>query len=112
MSENENMENVNVELEEEPVETPELPLKAQKTDKTKKVKSDSKKSKPNAIARISRWWREMKSELKKVQWPSKKQTLNNTVVVLICVALVGVFIWVFDWLANGIIDALLSIFKG
>jgi preprotein translocase subunit SecE len=112
MSENENIENVDVELEEELAEAPEVPAKADKADKSKKAKSDGKKSKPGFFARLSPWWREMKSELKKVQWPSKKQTINNTWVVILCVIFVGVFIWIFDWLANGIIDALLSLFKG
>jgi len=54
----------------------------------------------------------MKSELKKVQWPDVKQTLNSTWTVLLCVVFVGIFIWAYDFLANNIIDALLSIFKG
>ncbi len=112
MSENENIENIDVELAEEPVVTPEVPAKAEKADKVKKAKSDGKKSKPGVMARLSRWWREMKSELKKVLWPSRKQTLNNTWVVILSVVFVGVFIWAFDWLAKSIIDALLSVFKG
>ena len=28
--------------------------------------------------RLSRWFREMKSELKKVVWPTKSQMVNNT----------------------------------
>ena len=35
--------------------------------------------------RLSRWFREMRSELKKVVWPSKSQMVNNTLVVLACV---------------------------
>lgn len=111
MSENEN-EKVNVKVEKQLDETPKVPANTEKADKPKKKKSDGKKTKPGVGARISRWWREMKSELKKVQWPSLKQTLNNTWVVLLCVLFIGVFIWAFDWLAKSIIDALLSLFKG
>ena len=32
----------------------------------------------------------MKSELKKVVWPSGKQLVNNTVVVLVAVLIVGI----------------------
>jgi hypothetical protein len=32
-------------------------------------------------------------ELKKVQWPTRKQTINNTLVVNLCVIVVGKFIW-------------------
>ena len=31
--------------------------------------------------RIARWFREMRSELKKVVWPSKSQMINNTLIV-------------------------------
>lgn len=109
MSEHENMEQAGAELEKKQAAASQAPARA---EKAKKLKPDSKKSKPGVLARPSRWWREMKSELKKVQWPGKKQTLNNTWVVIVCVIFVGIFIWAFDWLAKGIIDALLSVFKG
>ena len=39
-----------------------------------------------------RWFREMKSELKKVVWPSGKETMKNTGTVLLCSLVVGAFI--------------------
>ena len=59
--------------------------------------------------RIGRWFREMRSELKKVVWPSKSQLLNNTLVVLACVVVVGIFIWAFDFIAGNIVKALLEL---
>ena len=54
-------------------------------------------------SRIARWFREMKSELKKVVWPSGKQLVNNTLVVLAAVLVVGVVVVLFDFLAdNGV----------
>ena len=47
-----------------------------------------------------RWFREMKSELKKVVWPSGKQLVNNTLVVLASILIVGIIVCLFDWLAN------------
>lgn len=85
--------------------------KVEKTDKPDKAKKD-KKSKPGFFARISKWFREMKAELKKVQWPTKKQTINNTVVVIVCCIVVGICIWLFDTLAQSIFTALLNLFKG
>ena len=75
--------------------------------KEKKVKAADKK--PGFSARLSKWVRELKSELKKVQWPSKKQTVNNTLVVIACVLIVGVCIWVFDALALAVVNALLHL---
>ena len=54
-----------------------------------------------------RWFREMKSELKKVVWPTPKQVAKNTLIVVCCVLAVGVFIWLFDAVANFGISALL-----
>lgn len=83
----------------------------------KPAKSDSaKKSKPvekqKKTGRVSRYLREMKSELKKVVWPTKKQTINNTGVVILCVFIVGVFVWIFDGIASQLIRALLRLFGG
>ena len=56
--------------------------------------------KPNVFARIARWFREMRSELKKVVWPSAKQVSKNTLTVIVCAIAVGIIIWVFDLVAN------------
>ena len=66
--------------------------------------------KPNIFVRmgtgLSRWFREMKSELKKVVWPSGKQLVNNTVVVLI----VGIIVCLFDLGAGELIGLLRKLF--
>ena len=66
--------------------------------------------KENIFSRLARWFREMKSELKKVVWPSKKQVMNNTVIVLVTVLIVGVFIWAFDFAGNTIVNGIISLF--
>ena len=76
----------------------------------KKAK-DEKKSKPGFFKRVAKWFKEMKSELKKVQWPGWKQVAKNTGIVIACVIVVGIFIWVFDALANAIVQALLNLFN-
>ena len=97
------------ELEEEVVEAPAAPEKAEKKSKDADKKAD-KKAKPGFFARVGKWFKEMKSELKKVQWPTKKTVVKNTGVVIACVIVVGVFIWVFDLLANSVVGALLRLF--
>ena len=70
--------------------------------------------KPNFFVRtgrrFSKWFREMKSELKKVVWPSGKQLLNNTLVVLVSVLIVGIIVCLFDLLAGFGIDLLGKLF--
>ena len=46
--------------------------------------------------RITRYFREVKSEMKKVVWPSRKQVVNNTIVVIAAVLVIGIIIWVLD----------------
>ena len=62
-----------------------------------------------AWAAVAKYFRELKSELKKVVWPTPKQLLKNTLVVVICVLFVGVFIWLFDLVAKVLIEALLGL---
>lgn len=59
-----------------------------------------------------RWFREMKSELKKVVWPNKKTVIKNTGIVLACSAAIGACIWVFDYVAASGLNLLLSAFGG
>ena len=58
-----------------------------------------------------KFFREIKSELKKVVWPTPQQVLKNALVVLACVLVVGVFIWLFDFVARVGIDGLINLFK-
>lgn len=72
--------------------------------------------KPNIFVRmgtgLSRWFREMKSELKKVVWPTGKQVVNNVLITLACVLVVGIFIWVFDLGASVVVEGIISLVKG
>ena len=60
---------------------------------------------------IRRYFRELRSELKKVVWPTPKQVGKNALVVGACVLVVGVFIWLFDFVAQAGIAALIGLFK-
>ncbi len=59
---------------------------------------------------IRRYFRELRSELKKVTWPTPQQVVKNTLIVLACVLVVGLFIWLFDYVAQFGVDALISLF--
>lgn len=75
--------------------------------KAKAPKEKKKEKKPN---RVLRWLKDLKGELKKVTWPTAKDVVKNVGTVILCVIIVGVFIWVFDFLARAVIDALLQLF--
>ena len=55
------------------------------------------------------WFREMKSELKKVVWPNKETVAKNTGTVLLCSLLIGACIWIFDGVLGAALDMLLSV---
>ena len=52
--------------------------------------------KPGIFARIRKYFRDTKSEVKKVVWPTRQQIVNNTGVVIACIIVVGAFIGVLD----------------
>lgn len=52
--------------------------------------------------------REVKVELKKVTWPSRKQTMGSTVVVLVIVTIISIFLGVVDAGLSGLIRAVLQ----
>lgn len=84
---------------------------AQAASKPAKAEKKAKKDeKPGFFKRVARWFREMKSELKKVVWPSGKQLVNNTVVVLVAVLIVGIIVCLFDLGAGELIGLLRKLF--
>jgi len=52
--------------------------------------------------------REVKTELKKVTWPSRRDTLAGTAVVLVTVFILGFFLGIADSLLSYIIKSLLK----
>ena len=84
--------------------------KPAKADKEKAKAKADKEKKPGVGKRIARFFRELRSELKKVSWPTRADTLKKTVIVIVCVIVVGIIVWIFDGIASSVIDALLSLF--
>lgn len=84
--------------------------KPAKADKEKAKAKAGKEKKPGVGKRIARFFRELRSELKKVSWPTRADTLKKTGIVIVCVIVVGIIVWIFDGIASSVIDALLSLF--
>ncbi len=62
------------------------------------------------FARVKKWFRDMKSELKKVVWPTPKQTMKNTGVALVVIVVCAIVLWGFDSAAQATVKALINIF--
>lgn len=68
-------------------------------EKTSSKKADKKpkdKSKKSSGKKISRFFKDLRGEFKKVVWPSKKQVKNNTIVAITFMLICGIFLWVVD----------------
>ena len=79
--------------------------KPAKADKEKAKAKADKEKKPGVGKRIARFFRELRSELKKVSWPTRADTLKKTGIVIVCVIVVGIIVWIFDGIASSVIDA-------
>ena len=42
------------------------------------------------------WFREMKSELKKVTWPTRDEVTSFTMVVVVALLVISIFLWAVD----------------
>ena len=62
----------------------------------------------NVFAKIKNWFVDMKAELKRVVWPSLKKVRQNTLIVIVFVLVVGIVIWLLDWLFAAGIGLLLN----
>ena len=71
------------------------------------VKKDD--TKPGFFQRVGKWFREMKSELKKVIWPTPEAVAKNTAISLGVMVVFAVFLWGFDELAQMLVRALFTL---
>ena len=71
----------------------------------RKEKEPARKKKGGA----AKYFRDLKSELKKVVWPSRKQVVNNTGVVLVTMTALGLFLAGIDTGLGQLLDLILKI---
>ena len=71
------------------------------------VKKDETKS--GFFKRVGKWFREMRSELKKVIWPTPQVLAKNTGISVLVMLVSAVVLWGFDELAQMLIRALFTL---
>mgnify|MGYP004586290549 FL=1 len=81
---------------------------ADKTEKKPGFVARAKAAVKNFGARASKFFRDTKSELKKVVWPSKADVKTNTIVVLITVAIAAVVMILLDAIFGGILGLIIG----
>ena len=53
--------------------------------------------------------REVRSELRKVAWPTRAETINYSVVVLVTLLIVTAFVFAIDWVFADLVSRLFSL---
>ena len=71
-------------------------------DKPKTVAKDD-----NFLQKSMQFLREVKIELKKVTWPTRKQTMGSTTVVIILVAIISLFLGLVDLSLSSLVRVVL-----
>lgn len=79
---------------------------AKKENDAKTSKKAPEKKKKGGMRK---WFRELKAELKKVVWPTRKQVVNNTGVVLSIMVAMALFLFGVDSGLGAAIQAILKI---
>ncbi|AEE92285.1 Preprotein translocase, SecE subunit [Tepidanaerobacter acetatoxydans Re1] len=64
-------------------------------------------AKEGIIKRTGKFFREVKSEMRKVTWPTKSDLTTYTVVVFVSVIIVSGFIWIADTILYKLISLVL-----
>lgn len=71
---------------------------AKKEASASKSKDTKNKKASSGSGKVRKYFKDLKSEFKKVVWPSKQQVFNNTLVVLVTMIVLGIFIGGLDTL--------------
>ena len=56
----------------------------------------------------AKFFREVRQETSKVTWPTRKETIQTTIMVFIMVALIAVFFLVVDWVLGSLVKSILG----
>jgi preprotein translocase subunit SecE len=59
-------------------------------------------------SKVGEFLQQVKAELQKVTWPTRKETYGSTMVVIVLVLMVAVFLWVVDSALSAMIQTLLN----
>jgi len=93
-------------LSEEKKSSPKTEESAKSDNKTSDKKPAEKKSdkksdknsekKPSVFSKIAKYFRECKSEIKKIVWPTPQATFRNMGIVLVVLLVIGLFVYGLD----------------
>ncbi len=78
------------------------------TRKEKAITAEKKAGEDNFFQKAMAFFREVQVELKKVTWPTRKQTTGTTIVVIIFVFIIAAFLGLFDYSLSRLVQVVLT----
>ncbi len=80
-----------------------------------KIMAEKTEKKENFFVRagngISKFFRDTKSEVKKIVWPTPQTVAKNTGVVLVTIIVIGLFVFVLDTLLVNLLGLIMNVAK-
>ena len=55
----------------------------------------------NPVIRLAQSTRRVRVEVAHVIWPTRKETLNTSLIVSLAVVVIGIYLWLLDWILSG-----------
>lgn len=80
----------------------------QKTPKKSESAASEKSQKKKQPNKVKKYFRDLRSEVKKVVWPSRQEVLKNTSIVLLTMVVVAIFVWGVDNIFRFLLSLLLG----
>lgn len=74
----------------------------------KKNNISSSKKEKNIFRRVFDYFKQLKNELKKVVWPSKKKLFGGTMIVIVTVIVISLFVVLADFAFHNLLKLLLG----
>lgn len=68
-----------------------------------------KEKKPGFFQKVGKFFKDLKSEAKKVVWPTPKQVVNNTWAVIVSIVIVGILVGGLDLFFGWIRDLIIRV---
>ena len=82
--------------------------KETKSEKKVRKQQEKKAKNPGVFKSISNYFKDLKSELKKVVWPTRHRVLRGTIIVITMVVLVAIFVMALDFVFSFLMALLLE----
>ncbi len=73
------------------------------------AKKKNAEKKPNIIQRVGKFFKDCKSEMKKIVWPTMRVTFKNTGIVLSSIIVSAIFIGALDFGLTKLLSTIMSI---